>query len=139
MTLKSALQDAKEKTLAAISGTLGKLSYLASLRSPDGRYQHWGLEAVHGLEASQRALKTVHEEVVTGILRTRICLLVEDLEQSSRESGVTAEVYVEGMLEHFENLVPGEDKGSPTATHLNSVLVALSSLENRAHSTHSTS
>jgi hypothetical protein len=32
MTLKSALQDVKETTLAAVSGLLGKLAYVASLR-----------------------------------------------------------------------------------------------------------
>ena len=38
MTLKSALQDVKETTLAAISGMLAKLVYLASLRRAQGRY-----------------------------------------------------------------------------------------------------
>ena len=36
MTLKSALQDVKENTLAAVSGLLGKLAYLASLRRAQG-------------------------------------------------------------------------------------------------------
>ena len=57
MTLKSALQDVKETTLAAVAGLLGKLAYLASLRGAQGRYEHWGLEAVHGPESSERALK----------------------------------------------------------------------------------
>ena len=57
MTLKSALQDVKETTLAAVSGLLGKLAYLASLRRGQGRYEHWGMELVHGPESSERALK----------------------------------------------------------------------------------
>ena len=56
MTLKSALQDVKETTLAAVSGLLGKLVYLASLRRAQGRYEHWGMELVHGPESSERAL-----------------------------------------------------------------------------------
>jgi len=43
MTLKSALQDLKETTLAAVSGLLGKLAYMASLRRGEGRYEHWGM------------------------------------------------------------------------------------------------
>lgn len=129
MTLKSALQDLKETTLAAVSGLLGKLAYLSSLRRAEGRYEHWGMEAVHGAESSERALRTAHAEIVAGVLRTPLAALVEDLDESSRASGVAPHDYVEGMREHFEDLLPSERKDSPAATHLNSVLVALSSLK----------
>jgi hypothetical protein len=140
MTLKSALQDFKETTLAAISGLLGKLAYLASLRHTQGRYEHWGMESVHGRESSERALKTAHAEVVAGVLRTPLASLVEDLEESSRKSGIEPQAYVDGMQTRFEALLPGSRNDSPAASHLNSVLVALSSLEkNRARATRSTS
>jgi hypothetical protein len=129
MTLKSALQDVKETTLAAISGMLAKLVYLASLRRGHGRYQHWGMELVHGPESSERALKTAHTEIVAGILRTPLASLVEDLDESSRDSGIVPQLYIEGMRERFEDLLPGERPDSPSATHLNSVLLALSSLK----------
>ena len=140
MTLKSALQDVKQTTLAAVSGLLGKLGYLASLRRGEGRYEHWGMETVHGAESSEQALKAAHAEVVTGILRTPLAELERDLEESSRGGGVEAQVYVEGLRDHFENLLPGESADSPAASHLNSVLVALSSLDkNRESATRSTS
>ncbi len=140
MTLKSALQDVKDTTLAAVAGLLGKLAYLASLRGPQGRYEHWGLEAVHGPESSERALKSAHAEVVTGILRAPLASLEKDLQHSSRGSGVTARTYVQSLRERFEDLLPGERKDSPAASHLNSVLVALSSLEKgRARATLSAS
>ena len=129
MTLKSALQDVKETTLSAVSGLLGKLVYLSSLRHAQGRYEHWGMELVHGPESSERALKTAHAEIVAGVLRTPLASLVEDLKESSRDSGLTAGAYVAKMREGFENLLPGERHDSPAATHLNSVLLALSSLE----------
>src|SRR5579863_10504237 len=110
MTLKSALQDVKETTLAAITGLLGKLSYLASLRRAGGRYEHWGLEAVHGTESSERALKTAHTEVVSSVLRTPLASLADDLQEA------------------FAELLPGERKDAPTVSHLNSVLVTLSAL-----------
>jgi hypothetical protein len=140
MTLKSALQDFKETTLAAVSGLLGKLAYLASLRRAQGRYEHWGMESVHGAESSARALKTAHAEVVAGVLRAPLATLVDDLEKSSRGSGVDAQAYVDRMKGRFEDLLPAGRDDSPAASHLNSVLVALSSLQkNRGPATRSTS
>jgi hypothetical protein len=140
MTLKSALQDVKETTLAAVSGVLGKLTYLASLRRAQGRYEHWGMQAVHGAESSERALKTAHAEIVTGVLRMPLARLEEDLQESSQNSGVAPHSYIESMHRSFDDLLPGERKDSPEASHLNSVLVALSSLEkHRGRATRSTS
>jgi hypothetical protein len=129
MTLKSALQDVKETTLAAVHGLLGKLAYLASLRRMRGRYVHWGIEAVYGPESSERALKTAHAEVVAGILRTPLASLVDDLKESSQASGLPAEAYIERLQKNLDVLLPGDREDFPTASHLNSVLEALSSLE----------
>jgi len=140
MTLKSALEDVKETTLAAVVGLLGKLGYLASLRRAQGRYEHWGMEAVHGPESSERALKTAHDEVVTEVLRTPLRSLEQDLQESSRAAGVEARAYVESLREHFEDLLPEQNKDSPAASHLNSVLGALSRLtKHRGRATRSTS
>ena len=140
MTLKSALQDVRETTLAAVSGLLGKLAYLASLRKEPGGYQHWGMALVHGPETSERALRTAHAEVVAKVLREPIGALVGDLEESSQEQGLSPGVYVEEMRSRFNDLLPEERKNSPSASHLNSVLVALSALEkSRARATRSTS
>jgi len=140
MTLKSALQDIRETTLAAVSGLLGRLSYLASLRRAEGGYEHWGLESVYGAEASERALKTAHAEVVTGILRTRLSALSTDLRISSENDGVAAQQYVVDLQDRFAQLLPAGRENSPTSEHLNSVLAALSSLErNRARATRSVS
>ena len=140
MTLKSALQDVKETTLAAVSGLLGKLSYLASLRRRDGAYKHWGIELVHGEESSERALKAAHSEVLAGVLRTPLPEMAEDLRESCAGSGMGERAYAEGMRERLDDLLPGERKDSPAATHLNSVLVALSSLQKHpARATRSTS
>jgi len=140
MTLRSALRDVQDTTLAAVSGLLGKLGYLASLRRSEGRYEHWGMEIVHGPESSERALRTAHEEVVTQVLRTPLPSLEEDLEQSSQGAGITPRAYLEELKVHFEDLLPGQPKDSPAASHLNSVLVALSSLKrNRGRATRPTS
>jgi hypothetical protein len=139
MTFKSALQDLKETTLTAVSGLLGKMAYLASLHGPHG-YEHWGLALVHGQESSERALKTAHSEIMTGVLRTPLGSLEQDLEESSRNSGLSAGNFVEKLQAQFDDLLPGGRKDSPAALHLNSVLVALSLLEsNRERATPSAS
>lgn len=140
MTLKSAVQDLRETTLAAVRGLLGKLMYLASRRSARGKYEHWGMETVHGAEAAERALRSAHAEVLAGILRTPLESLEEDLEESARDSGVPRGVYMDRLRRRREDLVPGDRKDSPSAAHFNSVLVALSSLErNRGRATPSAS
>jgi hypothetical protein len=138
MTLKSALQDLRQTTLAAVSGLLAKLAYLGSLRRREGGYQHWGMSLVHGEESSERALKAAHTEVLSKVLRTPISQLEEDLRESTRSSEETAGAYIEGMQEQFNELLPSPDAVS--ARHLNSVLVALSNLEkNRKPATPSAS
>lgn len=140
MTLKSALQDIKETTLSAISGLLGKLSYLASLRRGQGRYEHWGMQIVYGEEASERALKAAHAEVVACVLQTPLGELLQDLKESSQGCGVAPQDYVERMRDQANALLPEGRQDTPTTTHLNSVLLALSHLEqNRERATRSTS
>jgi|SRR5579859_3736724 len=141
MTLKSALQDVKETTLSAIAGLLGKLSYLGSLRRRgQGRYDHWGIESVHGPESAERALKAAHAELLGTVLRTPLKTLLDDLNESSRGSAIPAQEYIEGMRNRMDDLLPETRQDSPVPAHLNSVLLALSSLErNRARATRSTS
>jgi hypothetical protein len=128
MTLKSALQDLRETTLDAVSGLLAKLRYLGSLRRREGGYLHWGMSLVHGEDASERALMAAHTEVLSTVLRTPIPDLVEDLQNSSQNTEQTAGAFVEGMREQFTELLPSAEDAA-SAQHLNSVLVALSSLE----------
>jgi|SRR5579864_9844062 len=127
--LRSALQDLRETTLAAVSGLLAKLAYLSSLRHGYGAHHHWGMAQVYGSESSERALRTAHAEVLAGVLRAPLESLMEDLQESSRSSGISAQPYVAEMQNHFEDLLPAERTNSPAASHLNSVLVALSNLE----------
>ncbi len=139
MTLKSAIQDLRETTLGAVSGLLAKLAYLGSLQRREGGYRHWGMSLTHGEEASAQALKTLHAEVLSSVLRAPLSELVEDVRESSRENKLTPEAYVRNIQEQAQELLPSpEDIAS--ARHLNSVLVALSNLEkNRKPATPSAS
>ena len=139
MTLRSALQDLRETTLAAVAGLLAKLAYLGSLRRRDGGYRHWGLSLVHGDESSERALKAAHSEVLAKVLRTPISELEQDLRESSQGDSETSGTYIASMREQFSQLLPSP-QDAVSARHLNSVLVALSELEkNRKPATPSAS
>lgn len=124
MTLKSAVEDLQSRTLRAVSGLLGKLDYLASLREPDGSYSHWGLARVHGEPATQRALGDEHRGVVTRILRTPLRTLLNDVDESTTPKGVGSVVFLEQMNDRASQVVPGAP-GAGTERHLNSVLRAL--------------
>jgi hypothetical protein len=128
MTLRSALEDLKQTTLSTLSGLLAKLTYLASLRRENQRYEHWGMKSVHGAEAAEVAFRTAHAETVAAVLKTPLALLEEDLEVSRRAHAMSTAAYVKDMRENFDNLLPLGRKATPSVAHLNSVLAALSSL-----------
>ena len=127
MTLKSALEDLQGRTLRAVSGLLGKLEYLASLRKSDGSYSHWGLERVHGKAATQRALTEAHRGLVSRILRTPLEELLRDVDESSRPKQLASGDFVERLNEQPVHLIP-PSPGAGTERHLNSVLRALAGL-----------
>src|SRR5881628_1912002 len=54
MTLKSALEDVLDTTLAAVSGIIGKLEYIAGLRDGSKKYTHWGLQGCMGRKRLSR-------------------------------------------------------------------------------------
>jgi len=88
MALKSAYEDLRQKTLGKVTGLWGKLAYIASRRSSDGTYQHWGFERRHGTAAAQDSFARAHSSLIGAILRTRLRSLRDDLEQSSQAEGV---------------------------------------------------
>jgi hypothetical protein len=124
MTLKSAMEDLQTRTLHAVSGLLGKLDYLSSLREPDGSYCHWGMARVHGEPATQRALVDAHRSLVTKILRTPLRVLLRDADQSMNpKEGGQVDFLERLRRRHTEVLPPGY--GAGTERHLSSVLEAL--------------
>ena len=117
MTLRSALEDLLETTLAGVAGIAGKIEYVASLRdTASGAYSHWGLTRAYGEPAAQHALAEAHRLVFLGFLRTPLRTLRDDVIVSSGVLQITAGEYVE------------PDLGGGSARHFSSVLQALSIL-----------
>jgi hypothetical protein len=132
MTLKSAFEDVLETTLAAVSGIIGKLEYIAGLRDGNKKYMHWGLQRLHGEEASQQALAEAHRLLFLNILRAPLRMLKDDLKQSSDAQQAAPHEYAESLRMRQQNILP-QDLGGGSVRHFNSVLRALSSLaSNRA-------
>jgi hypothetical protein len=128
MTLKSAVEDVLGTTLAAVSGLLGKLDYVSSLRDPaEGSYSHWGLARVHGQRAAQEAFAEAHQMLFLKLLRTSLRTLQSDVLVSGRAREMAAAVYVENLRCRLPGLLPA-DLGGGSSRHFSSVLHALSSL-----------
>jgi len=125
--LRSVKEDLQASTLRAVSGLLGKLRYFATLRQPDGSYQHWGLARVHGEAAAQRALAEAHRSLVSIILQTPLRKLVHDLDQSCAPNSQSSVEFLEG-LQHRESESLPQDPSAGYRRHLSSVLHALSAL-----------
>jgi hypothetical protein len=130
MTLKSAYDDLRQRTVEKIPGTWGRLKYVAGLRSPAGGYAHWGLERTHGPGAAQDAFREVHRMLVKTILRTRLSALREDLGQSGEAEGISPASYASKLSASLNHLLPS---GCPKESelHLLSVLETLTILEAR--------
>lgn len=126
MSLKSAAEDLQARTLRAVSGLLGKLEYLAGLRQDDGSYRHWGLSRVHGDDATQRALGEAHRGVVSAILRTPLRKLLQDLDDSGRESKRDPADLLTKLRDSSQAVPP--HPGAGASRHLSSVLCALANL-----------
>jgi hypothetical protein len=127
MSLFSPLEDLQATTLRAITGSLRRLEYLASLRHPDGSYTHWGLARIYGELRARRALADAHRAELSSILATPIRNLEKDVHESSEEAGLAPKTYLERLSSSTSQLLP-PNPGAGSGRHLNSVLHALVSL-----------
>lgn len=85
MALKSAYDDLQDRTLSRIRGALRQLGYVAGTRSPDGQYEHWGFERIHGAGITQSTFARAHRALLDTVLRTRLSILEKDLSPFSGE------------------------------------------------------
>jgi hypothetical protein len=110
VALKSALEDFEGTTLAAISGLLGKLYYLAGLHDGYGKYSHWGMGRVHGEEAARRAIRTSHAAVLAQVLRTPLRELDEDLRRSASSAQISAREFLQSLNKLAPQALPSPQR-----------------------------
>lgn len=124
MTLLSASEDLRYRTLDALRGPLERIAYLASIRDEAGLYLHWGLARTYGEVAARAAIAEVHTQVWIEILRTPIPELVRVMV----EMGTTEREEVLGELRNYRDKILPADQAGGGVRHFNSILVALERL-----------
>jgi hypothetical protein len=127
MTLKSALDDFRGRSLQAVSGLLCKLAYIAGLREKDGSYAHWGLARTYGDAAAQHAVGEAHRSVISAILKTPLRQLLRDMEESIGSEKAQQADFLAELNRDDQHLLPPRP-GAGAERHLSSVLSALSTL-----------
>jgi len=127
MVLQSSFDDFVFNTLAAVSGLLRKLDYVAGLREQDGTYSHWGLARVYGEISAQQTAAEAHRRLFSRVLSTPLGLLLEDVTGSAKVRDVGAPSYIDSLAQQVPLLLP-DNAGRAGGLHFNSVLHALSAL-----------
>ena len=123
MRLKSALEDFEANTLGAVTGLLGRLSYLGRLHDGNGTYEHWGLAKVYGAEAAKRAIGASHRVLLSEVLKKPLAVLLNDVRASCSNEHLTEGEFL-ASLTHC----PPKSLSPAALAHLRSVLSALSAL-----------
>ena len=132
MTLFSATDDLRYRTLAALGGALERLAYLVSLRDEAGHYRHWGVSRIYGDKVADDAGAELHSQLWVEVLRSPIPKLQRELEamEGSRRAEVVRILKLSGDLSRPANLDGGGVR------HFNSVLAVLASLSKAKGGTH---
>ena len=128
MTLLSAEEDFKVRSLAAFDSPLAKLAYCAELRTAGGRYRHWGLARNHGEEAADTAIARAHGSVFLEVLRSPIRTLIVQERMAAANAGSQLLEALSQLRSNVADLLPTLLAGG-TRQHLSSVLAALWALE----------
>ncbi|MGH9523726.1 MAG: hypothetical protein ACRD3E_14455 [Terriglobales bacterium] len=81
MRVLSANDDFCFRTLAAVEGSVRKLSYISGLRDIDGDYRHWGMQRTHGSDAANEAIASSHSQAWLQLLRAPLPELVAEIEK----------------------------------------------------------
>jgi len=123
----SPADDFSKTTLGAVSGTLGKLLYVAGLRQGNGEYFHWGMVRTHGEASTNLAIGQNHTSLFLTILRTPVRSLWEEASELAQEQSTDVGEYIGRLAEKGDSLIPAR-LGGGTRRHFNSVLLALCSL-----------
>jgi hypothetical protein len=123
MTLLSAAEDLELRTFGSLPNVFARLLYLEGLYEDSG-FRHWGLERVHGAEASSAALRDVYRKQVADLVsRDLRSLWTEWMESESLGSCAADRAGSYGVADARRELSPIR------AQHLNLVFETLAALE----------
>ena len=118
MSFFCATDDFCNRTLAAIEGSVRKLTYIAGLRTDEGNYRHWGLERLHGPDAAHAAMADSHSKAWLKILRSPLPELLAECQQMEVKER-------EDLLSQLQNIAPPDKPCGGEARHFSSIVLAL--------------
>jgi hypothetical protein len=127
MSVFSPNEDFEQRTLSAVPGLWGKLLYVSSLRQPDGRYEHWGLKRRFGKEAAEKAICSVHQDLVLRTLRMPLHELIKDTTEEATQQGTPLAEFLARLSTNRQMLLPEKFRAG-SARHFMTVLESLASL-----------
>jgi|HubBroStandDraft_6_1064221.scaffolds.fasta_scaffold70832_3 hypothetical protein len=114
--LLTAREDFLERTVAQVSGTLGKMRFLSRISSGSRDYEHWGLIRTFGEEAAQTAIGTAHTQIFLQELATPLRELWSELVSDAQEEG-TGLQECSKMLERISDRLPMDLAGGSERHH----------------------
>jgi hypothetical protein len=127
----NAAEDFMHRTMDVLHGVWSKLNYIRELRKGDGGYEHWGLTRVHGQNAAERAIASVHSDLYLQLLRTPIPELINQLQLSADDVDCTAAELAKHLQQKQPDIIPQELRGA-TPEHLRFVLLVTNLLEKQS-------
>ena len=123
----SPFEDFRRRSLNGVRGQWRRLLYLASLRRPEGGYDHWGLARTYGREKADTVLGGAHSEAYIQLLRTPFSELMQDIETPTTDSGTAIDDLLEAVSNGKGKMVPAELIGG-APRHFSSVVLAACAL-----------
>jgi hypothetical protein len=128
MSVLSAGEDFSCNTLEAVRGSWTKLRYIASLKQPDGSYQHWGLTRKYGEAAAQTAIREAHGQLLAEILRKPLQELRDEaIKEAALCGAASPNEFVSSLMANREALMVSPCT-SASVRHFTTILECLESL-----------
>lgn len=124
----AAIHDLENRTLAALSGDLAKLVYLASTRNYNtGKYRHDGLARMFTPHAAEVALRHCHENAFRAVAALSLAELTKEIETYARASGIDFNELLKAwrLIEAYSILIPAGCRATAKHTFISNVMLAL--------------
>lgn len=134
MSLETATNDLRVRTLGPIGYDFGRLVYLSSLRDfSTGEYHHDGLAHCYSASTAAGALAVCHREVFYHLTLSPLSAFMEQLERFVRSSAHDVEKVMRSWetLEAYRVVIPGDCDPLTAALFRSNVKIAIALLKDR--------
>jgi len=137
-SVRAAMDDLYQRTLASVPDDLGRLICVASTRDYNtGQYHHAGLAAVFSDDVASRALAQCHREIFEKLASSPVEALVAQLETYVQSTGAPAAEVLGSWadLQPYRVLVPADCEKLAAELFFSNIKIALLILRARRERT----